>query len=358
MTDLLTVAEAAERIRASKSLIQHKCQDGTIPAIRVGRSYRIAAADLDRWTRHDPTRDSRAPLPVRESVSTHIETWYHYMKAVKNYSPDTFITHQKHIRNYVRRLVSRGRPCSRIEDLFDRQSMMIVLMTMEGKSYFSKLNTFCAVMTFGRFLVEGRVISPNLLDPLKPLKPRQQAEPRRTHLKANQVRQLFDMVYARPCDHREKVTLAAAIGCMVYAGLRANEVSKLAIGDVDMDNGVITVRLGKGGKTRRVGISNALRPFLTSYLEGRPKGGGAFFILPDGTPYHRNKLGKRMKSISKRMGVDITCHGLRRTFATLAAGQGRSLNAIRIALGHSKLETTQLYLLTSEAEVIEAMKGW
>lgn len=358
MSEYLTVAEAAQKVRASKSLIQARCKDGTLPAIRIGRSYRIQPSDLEAWTRHTPERPSREPIQLKEDVITHIESWFIYMKAIKNYAPDTFSTHQKHIRNYVRRLVSRGRPCARVEDLFSRQSMLVVLMAMEQKSYFSKLNTFCAVLAFGRYLIENKVIDAPMLDALKTLKPRQHAEPRRTHLKANQVGFLFDAVYMRAGDPRDNVTLAAALGCMVYAGLRANEVSKLGVNDVDLENGIITIRLGKGGKTRRVGIGNALRPMLARYLSVRPNTNAAFFILPDGKLYDRNKLGKRMKSLAKRLKVDITCHGLRRTFATLAASQGRSINSIRIALGHSKLETTQLYLLTSEAEVVEAMKGW
>ena len=77
-----------------------------------------------------------------------------------------------------------------------------------------------------------------------------------------------------------------------------------------------------------------------------------------GQPYDRNMLAKRIRVISRHMEVEITCHGFRRTFATLAAAQGRNIKALRIALRHADLTTTQAYLRTSEAEVFEAMKAW
>jgi integrase len=65
-----------------------------------------------------------------------------------------------------------------------------------------------------------------------------------------------------------------------------------------------------------------------------------------------------MIALSDKLGIPVTCHALRRTFATIADKQGRSINSIRIALGHTNLRTTQVYLRTSEAEVVEQMKDW
>ena len=103
-------------------------------------------------------------------------------------------------------------------------------------------------------------------------------------------------------------------------------------------------------------MGQALLTLLRAYAAIRPQG-DFFFLQPSGAPFVRRMLQKRLLTISKRLGIDITCHGLRRTFATLAASQGRNINSIRIALGHSNLTTTQAYLRASEAEVVEAMTG-
>lgn len=156
---------------------------------------------------------------------------------------------------------------------------------------------------------------------------------------------------------RENVTLAAMIACMLYAGLRVSECCSLRPQDVDRTSRMLYVRHGKGGKDRRVGISAALLSYLDAYEAVRPQG-KLYFADADGRAWDRTRLAKRMKLVSRDLGVDLTCHGLRRTMATLAAAQGRNVDAIRIALGHTDISTTQQYLRTSEVEVIESMKGW
>jgi len=69
-------------------------------------------------------------------------------------------------------------------------------------------------------------------------------------------------------------------------------------------------------------------------------------------------LGRLIKKLSKLSGIYITAHGLRRTFATLNAEQGRPLHLIQLALGHTDIRTTQEYLMTDEEAVIDAMKNW
>ena len=72
----------------------------------------------------------------------------------------------------------------------------------------------------------------------------------------------------------------------------------------------------------------------------------------------RDALIRKFHRLSKNSGIEFSAHGLRRTFATFNSNTGRSLNHLRIALGHSDLSTTQSYIMTTEDEVIEAMRGW
>jgi len=69
-------------------------------------------------------------------------------------------------------------------------------------------------------------------------------------------------------------------------------------------------------------------------------------------------LGRVIKKLSSLSGIAITAHGLRRTFATLNAEQGKPLHLIQLALGHSDIRTTQEYLMSDQEAVIEAMKDW
>lgn len=49
MTTLLTAAEVAERLRVSTMTIYRLIRSGELPAVRVGRNYRVRAGDLDTY---------------------------------------------------------------------------------------------------------------------------------------------------------------------------------------------------------------------------------------------------------------------------------------------------------------------
>lgn len=49
MNDLLTVAEVADMLRVSTMTVYRLIRTGELPAVRVGRSYRVKRADLDEY---------------------------------------------------------------------------------------------------------------------------------------------------------------------------------------------------------------------------------------------------------------------------------------------------------------------
>lgn len=67
---------------------------------------------------------------------------------------------------------------------------------------------------------------------------------------------------------------------------------------------------------------------------------------------------EKIRRLSASAGLKISPHGLRRSFVTINAGKGKPLNHLRIACGHSDITTTQGYCMTSEDEVLKAMKNW
>lgn len=55
-TPFVTVAEVADQLRVSNMTVYRLVQAGTLPAVRVGRSYRIRADDFDRYLAEQYTR--------------------------------------------------------------------------------------------------------------------------------------------------------------------------------------------------------------------------------------------------------------------------------------------------------------
>jgi len=124
--------------------------------------------------------------------------------------------------------------------------------------------------------------------------------------------------------------------------------------DIDLNKGFLIVQCGKGGKSRKVGISKA----LLALLEECKKSRGSLLNNSENNPMDRHGIRARLNRIGKKAGVKVHPHALRRAFVTINANKGRPLQMLQIACGHSDIKTIRNYCMTSEQEVIEAMQGW
>jgi integrase len=130
------------------------------------------------------------------------------------------------------------------------------------------------------------------------------------------------------------------------AAMRKGEIISLKWGNVDFENGIITLEHTntKSKKTRRIPINSKLRQLL---LEQKLKSGGSeyVFLSSHGTPYGRHDSLKgafeRACKLSSIKGFRF--HDLRHTAATRMIERGVSIVAVNKILGHADLKTTMRY---------------
>ncbi|MFM8648403.1 MAG: tyrosine-type recombinase/integrase [Actinomycetota bacterium] len=141
----------------------------------------------------------------------------------------------------------------------------------------------------------------------------------------------------------------AMLEVLYGSGLRVSELCGLDIDGVDLRRGVVTV-WGKGGKERRVPMSQAAVDAVRSWLTKRrevegDQSGSALFL---------NGRGGRVGTRDVRRVVDERCpspthpHALRHTFATHLLDGGADLRIVQELLGHSDVATTQRYTHVSK----------
>ena len=140
-----------------------------------------------------------------------------------------------------------------------------------------------------------------------------------------------------PDDLRRAVCLGA------YGGLRVSEAAALTWHDVDLETRRVRV-LGKGGKTRLVGMS----PLLLDEL--LPDTGGNV-VTAGGAPYSAAALQRRVNRAIRAAGVECTYHQLRHRFGTVALAATGNLLAVSRAMGHASPATTAIYAATSDADL-------
>jgi integrase/recombinase XerD len=148
---------------------------------------------------------------------------------------------------------------------------------------------------------------------------------------------------------KAKVMLSLAYGC----GLRAGEVVRLKVGDIDSAQEIIRIVQAKGRKDRNVmlplDILGLLRDWWKERLTGQDKGVPApervLFPGYRGKHLSARQLSRLFLETAKAAAITkpVTLHTLRHSFATHLLERGVDIRVIQVLLGHSKLTTTARY---------------
>lgn len=137
------------------------------------------------------------------------------------------------------------------------------------------------------------------------------------------------------------------IGLLYGAGLRLNELRLLQVKAIDSSAMQIKVVQGKGNKDRITILSKFILDDLRNYYrQNRLKEFLFEGYIPD-RPMHERAIGHAVTQCMKVAGFKdkgFSAHTLRHSFATHLLDQGVDIHSIKELLGHSKLETTMIYL--------------
>lgn len=134
--------------------------------------------------------------------------------------------------------------------------------------------------------------------------------------------------------HEKDQQTKLAIMLIAETGLRTSEARSLRYEDIDKQTGR-TLIVGKGNKERYIYISKKLLNHLNK------KEGKVF-------SYEDRDFRYRIYQAFARIGVKCSPHILRHTFASNAINKGMRIDVLMEILGHTSIETTQIYLHTSQ----------
>jgi integrase/recombinase XerD len=152
---------------------------------------------------------------------------------------------------------------------------------------------------------------------------------------------------------RDRALLALLYG----TGIRASECASLRNGHVDLKQLTITVE-GKGGHERSIPLNVQLAEVLRVYLEARGPAlnNAPFFRSRFGRPLSRGGIYERVRTWGQRsrVGIPLSPHRIRHTFATHLVRAGVGLVTIRDLLGHRLITSTQIYLHVTADDLRDA----
>jgi len=152
---------------------------------------------------------------------------------------------------------------------------------------------------------------------------------------------------------RDKAMLEVA-----YAtGMKVTEIIDLNVDDIDLENSVAYIRTKKN--TREVPLGTMAIKALEEYLNNvrsvllRDENNKALFVNMNGSRLTRQGFWKIVKYYKEKAHIDkdITPHVLRHSFATHLLQNGADLKSIQTMLGHSDVNSTQVYAQFEESNL-------
>jgi integrase/recombinase XerD len=145
---------------------------------------------------------------------------------------------------------------------------------------------------------------------------------------------------------RDRAILAVYYGC----GLRRNEGANLEVNDILEGKNLLFVRKGKNYKERYVPMAEGVKEDILNYIQYARsmllvKPCEAFFLGIKGSPLIAQTMADRLQMLKHKAGIEKEAglHALRHSIATHLLGSGMKLSQIKRFLGHSSMESTQIY---------------
>jgi site-specific recombinase XerD len=145
---------------------------------------------------------------------------------------------------------------------------------------------------------------------------------------------------------------------MSNTGVRLQELISLDIHDIQMTErkGMLTVRCGKGMKTRVIPLNNTARTAIKEWLQIRPECGSEKLFTGMKGDLKQRAVQEIFKNLGEKAHVHFTPHSLRHTFAkNLIDTSQVSLDKVGILLGHASLNSTKIYTTPSDKDLTDSV---
>jgi integrase/recombinase XerD len=282
---------------------------------------------------------------------------------VVRFAPKTVTSYRAVLRQYVAWLDARALtlPTVTSADLAAYQRDLVALRKADGQPYSAdhQMQHVTVLKHLYGFLVRRGIVLTNPTGLL--VYPRVDHRLPRAILNQADVRHVLDAATDRsPLGLRDRAILET-----LYAtGIRAGELVRLTLRDVDTEDRVLRIVLGKGRKDRTVPLTRAAARAIEAYLvQGRPRIRGArtspsLFLALRGGRLYGSALCDLIAEAARRASLDrhATAHTFRHSAATHLLKGGADIRHIQQLLGHTSLATTERYTRVEISDLKEVLR--
>jgi integrase/recombinase XerD len=281
-------------------------------------------------------------------IDTAIDRYLRHVSIERGLSTNTVAAYRRDLASYASLLAERGIETPEGISPADVAAFSHHLRVDGQLKSSSTGRMLSAVRGFHRFLLDERLVETDAAAETKPPK-------LGTRLpKAITIDQMASVLAATDGDDLQRMRDKALLELLYATGARISEAVALNVDDVV--EGDIVRLFGKGGKQRIVPLGSFARAAIDDYLvRARPafslKGTAtpALFLGARGQRVSRQNAWLIIRAAAERanLGIEISPHTFRHSFATHLLAGGADVRVVQELLGHSSVATTQIYTLVT-----------
>jgi integrase/recombinase XerD len=286
------------------------------------------------------------PPPVALPLSVTLERYLRHVSIERGLSANTVAAYRRDLGVYLTFLAEQGLtlPGEVTPAAVSGFARHLSTRTESPLGAASVSRMLSSVRGFHRYLLEEAVVDVDAAADQTPPK-----LPMRLP-KAITVEQMSALLAASDGDSPQALRDTALLELLYATGARISEAVALNVDDV-IDNDVVRL-FGKGSKQRIVPLGSYARAAIDAYLvrarplfAGRGDATPALFLGVRGHRVSRQNAWLIIRAAADRahLGLTISPHTFRHSFATHLLGGGADVRVVQELLGHSSVATTQIY---------------
>lgn len=286
-----------------------------------------------------------------------IQRFADHITVERHLSPTTVRYYVREAEDFAQYLASQEvTDIEKIEPYDVRDWLMVQMEKNSPATVKKKLAALSAWMTYlrkNKYLARDIMASVSI-----PQQPTRQP----IFFRESEVEHIYDDIYPPTYEG----ALAKLVLRMLYeTGMRRSELASLTVQDVNLSKLTIKV-LGKGSKERIIPIENELAHNISQYLalrdekmaEEKAADSRRLLINSKGRPVSDSMIYSIVEQYMPTLSnADrVSPHVFRHTFATHMLNEGADINAVKELLGHSSLDSTEIYTHMSRERLKETYK--
>lgn len=266
-----------------------------------------------------------------------------YLSAEKGLSKNTVESYRLDLRKFQGFLSSEDKGF----ESFSKAGIIDFIERLRDEGY--SIASICRFISSIRGLCKYLIIE-NIIkeDPSENLQAPKKWERLPKALTMSEVKSLLESGAYPVLDDPNAIRDFVMIELLYSSGLRVSELILLKLEDINFEAGFLRV-LGKGSKERIVPVNLRSIERMKKYISlQRPeilkkKRSPYLFVTNRGKPMTRQRFWQTVKKCGRKLGIEISPHTMRHSFATHLLEGGADLRSLQKMLGHSDISTTQIY---------------